>query len=71
MNAKAKLVAVLEAAVAFLDCPDVDEVADFLIKNGVTVIPEGAIILTKEEIARLNEYQEKHFVGGVDNGCKQ
>ena len=64
MNAKAKLAALLEAAATFLDCPEVDEVADFLIKNGVTVIPEGAIILTREEINALNEHQKKHFVGG-------
>ncbi len=31
--------------------------ADHLIANGVTILPEGAIILTKEEIAALNEYQ--------------
>lgn len=40
MTVKAKLVSLLEAAVALMDCPDVDEVADFLIKNNVTVLSE-------------------------------
>lgn len=31
---------------------------------GYRKIPEGAIILTKEEIAALNEYQKKHCTGG-------
>ena len=60
MTVKAKLAALLEAAASFLDCPDVDEVADFLIKNNVTVLPEGAIILTKEERNALNEYKKIH-----------
>lgn len=64
MTVKAKLASILEAAVAFLDSPDVDEVADFLIKNNVTVLPEGAIILTKEELAALNELERKRGRGG-------
>lgn len=70
MDVKAKLAALLEAAAAFMDCPEVDEVVDFLIKNGVTVLPEGAIILTREEINALNKYRKKHGTGGVNNGCK-
>lgn len=70
MTVKAKLASLLEAAASFMDCPDVDEVADFLIKNGVTVLPEGAIILTREEINALNKYRKKHGTGGVNNGCK-
>lgn len=37
---------------------DVDYVADFLIENGVTILPEGAIVLTKAEIEALNKYEE-------------
>ena len=38
--------------------------AEHLLKVGWRKIPEGAIILTKEEIAALNEYQKKHCTGG-------
>jgi hypothetical protein len=41
----------------------VERLADYLIANGVTVLPEGAIILTKEEIAALNEYQKNTSPG--------
>lgn len=43
-----------------------EEFADYLLANGVTVIPEGAVILTKEEIAALNEYQSKHGTDAVE-----
>lgn len=46
---------------------EVERLADYLIANGVTVLPEGAIILTKKEIAALNEYQLKHFIGSEPN----
>ena len=65
MTVKAKLASLLEAAASFMDCPDVDEVADFLIKNGVTILPDGAIILTKEEIAAIKEYGKKRRGGDV------
>lgn len=32
--------------------------ADYLIANGVTILPEGAIILTRAEIEALNKYEE-------------
>ncbi len=35
--------------------------ADHLIERGVTILPEGAIILTRQEIDALNEYQKKHL----------
>lgn len=44
--------------------PGVEGLADYLMANGLTILPEGAIILTKEEIAALNEYAEKHGSGG-------
>lgn len=43
---------------------DYEDAAEYLISNGVTVLPEGAIILTKEERAALNEYQKKLDAGG-------
>ena len=33
--------------------------ADYLISKGVTILPEGAIILTRAEIEALNEHNEK------------
>lgn len=33
-------------------------VADKLIAKGVTILPEGAIILTRAEIDALNKYEE-------------
>lgn len=64
MSVKARLTELLEFAAEVMDCPQMFEVAEYLIDNGVTVLPEGAIILTKEEIAALNEYQRKHGAGG-------
>ncbi len=32
--------------------------ADWLIANGVTILPEGAIILTRAELDALNKYEE-------------
>ena len=32
--------------------------ADYLISDGVTILPEGAIILTRAEIEALNKYEE-------------
>lgn len=71
MTIKAKLTALLEAATVLMDCPQMDEVAEFLLKNNVIVLPEGAIVLTREEIYALNEYQKKHGNGGVNNARKQ
>ena len=34
------------------------KVADYLISKGVTILPEGAIILTRAEIDALNKYEE-------------
>ena len=34
-------------------------IASHLIANGVTILPEGAIILTKAEIEALNKYEGK------------
>lgn len=59
MTVKKKLTVLLNAAAELMDCPQMDEVADFLIKNNVTVLPEGAIILTREEINALNKLSEK------------
>lgn len=39
-------------------------IAEAFYEAGYRKIPEGAIILTKEEIAALNEYQKKHCTGG-------
>lgn len=35
------------------------QLADYLIASGVTILPEGAIILTKAEIEALNKYEER------------
>ena len=43
---------------------EVERLTDYLLENGVTVLPKGAIILTRKEIAALNEYQKKHGAGG-------
>lgn len=34
-------------------------IADSLIANGVTILPDGAIILTRKELDALNEYEKK------------
>ena len=70
MTAKDKIAELLEEAAEIMDSPQMDEVADYLIENGVTVLPEGAIILTREEINSLNEYHLKHFIGSEPNDCK-
>ena len=41
--------------------------AENLYNAGYRKIPEGAIILTREEIAALNECQKKHFGGRNDD----
>ena len=35
------------------------EIADYLINNGVTILPEGAITLTRAEIEAMNTYSDK------------
>ena len=54
-----KLIELLEEAAEKMDCPQMNEVADYLISKGVTILPEGAIILTRAEIDALNEHNEK------------
>lgn len=44
-----------------------NDIASQIQEQGYRKIPEGAIILTKEEIAALNEYQLKHFIGSEPN----
>ncbi len=72
MTVKAKLTELLENSPQ-LDVMDRDvdyeDAADYLIANGVTILPEGAIILTKEEIAALNKYHKMHGSGG--NPCEK
>lgn len=34
------------------------------------LLPEGAIILTKEEVKALSDYVSEHLTGGGSNGCK-
>lgn len=64
MNVKVKLTDLLEKATEEMDCPQMHEIAEYLVKNRVTILPQGAVIITKKEIAALNEYQKKHFSGG-------
>ncbi len=54
-----KLIELLEEAAEKMDCPQMNEVADYLISKGVTIIPEGAITLTRAELDALNEYEER------------
>ena len=35
------------------------EIADYLMDRGVTILPEGSIILTKAEIKAMNTYSDK------------
>ena len=63
MNVKVKLTELLEKATEIMDCPQMHEIAEYLVKKRVTILPKGAIILTKEEIAALNEYNEKLKTG--------
>ena len=37
----------------------VERLAERLISEGVTILPEGAIILTRKELDALNEYSQK------------
>lgn len=68
MEMRENLIGILSAAASYAYSLDTrietEKLADFLIENDVTILPEGAIILTKEEIAALNEYQSKHGAGG-------
>ena len=36
-----------------------DIIAVVLVANGVTILPEGAIILTRAEVEALGEYEKK------------
>lgn len=55
---KEKLTELIQNAVGGCARHWAEIIADHLIANRVTVLPEGAVILTKEEIAALNEYQQ-------------
>ena len=59
---KEKLIGVLSFAASNAYSIDnrkeTEALADFLIANGVTILPEGAIILTRAEIDALNKYEE-------------
>ena len=35
------------------------EIADYLIDKGVTILPEGSLILTRAEIEAMNTYSDK------------
>ena len=68
-----KLTKLLKSELCFFEnplreCDDgcVDRLAERLISEGVTILPEGAIILTRQEIDALNEYQKKHLKGVAD-----
>jgi hypothetical protein len=50
---------------------ETERLADFLLENDVTILAEDEIILTRAEIAALNEYEEMrknaaNKLGGVD-----
>ena len=64
MYIREKIIVLIQNSVGGCSLLLAEKIADYLIENGVTILPEGAIILTKEEIARLNEYQKRHFAGG-------
>lgn len=70
MNVRTKLIGILSAAASdshsLTTRIETEKLVDYLIEAGVTVLPEGAIILTREEIAALNDYQKKLDGGGVD-----
>lgn len=38
---------------------ETERLADFLLENGVTILAEDEIILTRAEITALNEYSER------------
>lgn len=61
-----KLIELLKSELCWFDnplieCNDgcVERLAERLISEGVTILPEGAIILTRAEIDALNKYEEK------------
>lgn len=65
-DVKKKLVELLKGKSIDLES-DAEYVADLLIENGVTILPEGAIVLTRAEIEALNEYQKKLNEGVITN----
>jgi hypothetical protein len=67
MDTKTKLMGILGLAASdaySLDTRiETERLADYLIANGVTIIPEGAVIMTKDELKALVEYTEKNKTG--------
>ena len=54
-----KLIELIQSSVGGCARHWAEIIADNLIANGVTILPEGAIILTRAEIDALNKYSEK------------
>lgn len=54
-----KLIELIQSSVGGCARHWAEIIANNLIKNGVTILPEGAIILTKAEIEALNKYEER------------
>ena len=42
------------------------KLADYLIARGVTILPEGSIILTRAEIEALNKYEKRRKTDDKD-----
>ena len=63
MKTRANLIGILAGAASNglgLDTRiETERLADFLLKNGVTILAEDEIILTRAEIDALNEYSER------------
>ena len=61
-----KLIDLLKSDLCWYDNPlrnmddgCVERLAERLISEGVTILPEGAIVLTRKELDALNEYSQK------------
>ena len=61
-----KLIELLKSELCWYDNPlrnmddgCVERLAERLISEGVTILPEGAIILTRKELDALNKYTDK------------
>lgn len=53
-----KLIELIQSSVGGCARHWAEIIADHLIANDVTILPEGAIILTRAEIDALNKYEE-------------
>jgi hypothetical protein len=53
-----KLIELIQSSVGGCARHWAEIIADRLIANGVVILPEGAIILTRAEIDALNKYEE-------------